>query len=179
MKQKLSIGVCVLISLALFVFGILYGVMGGFHDDHAYVLSLWDGENGLRTALDYRAADALNLCVVARRHLPGDLDVAALEAAASNLRNPQATPSMKKQAEARLTEAAAKVAEKLRNAPSLQQNARDRAYLEMLTADDMFSQSALVQAYNQAAEDFNKQLETSVIGAIAKTLGVTTCELYQ
>jgi len=179
MKQRLSIGVCVLISLALFVFGVLYGVVSGFHDDRAYVLSLWDGDNGLRTALDYRGADGLNLCVVARRHLPGDMDISALEAAALNLRNPQATPPMKKQADARLTETVTKVAEKLRDAPSLRQNARDSAYLEMLAAGDMVSQSALIHAYNQAAEDFNRQLEGSFIGAVARILGATPCELYR
>ena len=87
MKPKLSIGVCVLISLALVVFGLLFGTMSGYADDRRQVTALLEGNNGLLDVLSYRGADGLNLCVVARRHLSGDAVVAALETAANYLRS--------------------------------------------------------------------------------------------
>lgn len=87
MKLKLPIGVCVLISLALVVFGLIFGTVSGFADERRQVTALLEGENGLMDVLSYRGADGLNLCVVARRHLPqADEDVTALEAAAKALR---------------------------------------------------------------------------------------------
>lgn len=80
MKLKLPIGVCVLISLALVVFGLIFGTVSGFADERRQVTALLEGENGLMDVLSYRGADGLNLCVVARRHLPqADEDVTALE----------------------------------------------------------------------------------------------------
>ena len=86
MKIKLPTGLCVLMALALVVFGVFYGTFTGFRSDRAEVEELL--ENGLETVLEYRGADGMNLCVVARRHLPkDDPDVLALEAAARTLQS--------------------------------------------------------------------------------------------
>ena len=82
MKPKLSIGVSILISLALVVFGVLYGNVSGYAGERAQVAALLSGTGGVGAALQYRASDGLNLCVVAERHIPGDPGVAALREAA-------------------------------------------------------------------------------------------------
>ena len=88
MKRNLPTGVCVLIALALVAFGLIYGTLTGYGDERAQVEALWSGENGLSDVLCYRGADGLNLCVVARRHLPqNDPDVLALEQSAGALRS--------------------------------------------------------------------------------------------
>ena len=72
MKFKLPMGVCVLIAIVLVLFGLGYGTFSGFREDRQQVTQLLSGENGLLDALSYQGADGLNLCVVARRHLPQD-----------------------------------------------------------------------------------------------------------
>ena len=180
MKPKISIGVCILIALALVFFGLIYGTVNGFSDDRAQVNALLNGEGGLKNVLGYRAADGLNLCVVARRHLMGDADVAVLEASAQKLRDAGTSLSAKKQEDARLSAAAARVAGKLRETPGFLQSERDMAYLEMLMTDmEQLSKSAVVGIYNEAAKDFNRQLDAPVSGELAKALGVKPCELYE
>lgn len=181
MKPKLSIGVCVMISLALVLFGLLYGTVSGFSDDRRQATDLLSGENGLLDVLSYRGADGLNLCVVARRHLPtSDPDVAALETAAQNLRAEKASLVTRRQEDERLEAAAQLVGQKLRATPSFQDSQRDQAYLDMLTTDmQQLSRSAVIEAYNQAAEDFNTQLDKPFSGTIARLLGVKPCQLYQ
>ena len=78
MKKSLPISVCILISLALVLFGLAFGTVKGFGDDKQQVTQLLSGENGLMDVLAYRGADGHNLCVVASRHLTDDPDVAAL-----------------------------------------------------------------------------------------------------
>lgn len=181
MKPKLSIGVCVLISLALVLFGLIFGTLSGFNDDRKQVMALLSGEGGLMDALQFRGADGLNLTVVARRHLPAtDADVQALEASAKKLRESQASLSAMKQEDGRLAAAVERVAEKLADVPSFQASARDKSYLDMLRADlQKLSASPVIATYNQAAADFNKQLGSKTGGALARLLGMQPCELYQ
>ena len=180
MKPKLSIGVCVLISLALVLFGLLFGTVRGFGDDRKHVTALLSGEGGLMDVLNYRGADGQNLCVVARRHIAGDPDVEALETAAKNLRAGNASLSVKKQEDQRLTAAVTLVADRLNATESFRESNRDKAYLDMLTTDlDQLGRSAVIETYNEAARDFNAQLDQPVSGALARLLGVKPCELYQ
>lgn len=181
MKPKLSIGVSILISLALVLFGLIFGTLSGFNDDRKQVTALLSGESGLLNVLHYRGADGLNLAVVAKRHLsPADPDVQALESAAQGLRNPQGALTGKKQEDGRLAAAVERVAAKLRDTPSFQASSRDRAYLDMLAADlEGLAASPVIAAYNQAAADFNKQLDTKTGGALARLLGMQPCELYR
>ena len=180
MKPKISISVCILISLALVLFGLIYGTVSGFADDRAQVTALLNGESGLMSVLNYRAADGFNLCVVARRHLAKDADVTRLETASRNLQVSGGSLSAKKQEDAKLSAAAALVGQKLKETPSFQQSARDKAYLEMLVTDmEQLSQTAVADTYNNAAKDFNRLLDAPLSGALAQILGVKPCELYQ
>lgn len=181
MKPKLSIGVSILISLALVLFGLIFGTLSGFNDERKQVTALLSGESGLLDVLHYRGADGLNLSVVARRHLsPADPDVLALQAAAQGLRDPGTSLSAKRQEDGRLAAAVERVAAKLREASSFQASGRDKAYLNMLTTDlEGLASSPVIGTYNQAAADFNRQLGTKTGGALARFLGMRPYELYQ
>lgn len=180
MKFKLPIGVCILISLVLVLFGLLYGTASGFNEDRAQVTSLLEGDNGLLDIMRYRGADGLNLCVVARRHLTGDADVEALAAAANKLRADGDSINDKKLESESLDAAVSAVAGKLRQTESFIKSERDGKYLDMLVTDMQdLAKSALATSYNEAAGEFNKSLETSLFGKIAAWLGVKPCELYE
>lgn len=181
MKTKLPIWLCLVISLALVIFGLVFGTVRGFHDEKAQVTACLESENGLLDVLGYRGADGLNLSVVAKRHLAaGDEDLAALEAASRVLQSSQTSLEEKKAADVRLETAAAAVSRKLKSSDSFQQSQRDQKYLDMLTGDmSNLSGSAAAETYNQAAQSFNDQLNTPVIGVFARWMGVKPCPLYQ
>lgn len=180
MKNKLPTALCVLIAAVLVVFGMLYGTWGGFREDRAQVNELLTMENGLLDVLSYRAADGINLSAVARRHLPAqDEDLQELETFARQLQQAaevRASTSL----DHAVNEAFAAVSAKLKENASFQQSQRDQRYLEMLTADfNSLRTSEIVNTYNQAAADFNRQLSQPVSGWLASLLGVEKCPLYE
>ena len=180
MKIKLPTGISVLIALVLVAFGLLYGTWSGYAADRAEITALLERENGLMDVLDYRAADGVNLCVVARRHLSaGDEALTALESAARALRD-GADLAQRCEADRGLAAAVEAVAAKLGSVPSFQQSTRDQNYLSMLTSDlNNLSSSAAVAAYNREAQAFNHELGSSPVGALAKLLGMEACPLYE
>ena len=180
MKFRLSIGACILISLALVLFGLGYGTVSGYQQDRAHIMTLLEDENGLLDVLGYRGADGLNLCVVADRHIKGDADVEALRAAGEALRDDKAALSTKKAEDERLKTAVAAVREKLLATPSFNASARDVAYLEMLGNDlKQMENTSVAQTYNDAALKFNASLNAPLSGLIAKLFGVAPCELFE
>ncbi len=180
MKKSLPIGVCILISLALVLFGLGFGTVKGYADDRAQVTQLLSGENGLMDVLGYRGADGHNLCVVAGRHLSGDPDVEALRRLAALLTDDSASLADKKAANQQLDAAVQAVKAKLEATSSYQQSQRDQGYMAMLEGDlKNLSASDKVSLYNQAAQAFNASLNAPVSGWIATVLGVQPCELYQ
>ena len=181
MKPKLTIGLSILISLLLLAFGLVYGDVNGYADDRAGVVSLLGGPSGLADALGYRAADGLNLCVVAERHLTADTDVAALRGAALAQRETSANkPAALKAGDDTLAAAFATVAAKLRATDSFTASERDTRYLAMLAADfAQYGQSDIYQTYNQAVEQFNQKLNVPVLGDVARFFGVKPCEAYR
>lgn len=179
MKPKLSIGLSILISAVLVVFGLVYGNVSGFADERAHVNALFSGENGITAVLQYRASDGLNLCVVADRHLTGDGSVAALRQAAQAMRAEETSPIALKAKDAALADAFAAVATKLRASTTFAASARDPQYLSMLEADlAQYADSAIYAAYNKAAAEYNRKLLTPVLGDIARFFGIKPCELY-
>ena len=175
MKRNLPAGACVLIALALVAFGLIYGTLTGYGDERAQVEAL-----GLSDVLSYRGADGLNLCVVARRHLPqDDPAVLALEESAGALRS-SGGAALKKEADAALEAAFEAVARKLESSGSFQTSERDQRYLSMLEADlNSLGASQAVGTYNRAASAFNDLLAAPLTGALARLLGVSPCELYE
>ncbi|MBE5814854.1 MAG: hypothetical protein E7320_06560 [Clostridiales bacterium] len=180
MKKSLPIGVCILISLALVLFGLGFGTVKGFNADRTQVSELLSGENGLMDVLSYRGADGYNLCVVARRHLTDDADVSELSRIAAVLTDATQSLAAKKQENDRLDAAVLAVKTKLEGTATYQQSQRDQKYMAMLEGDlKNLSATDKVSLYNQAAQDFNSQLSAPVSGWIASLLGVKPCELYQ
>lgn len=180
MKTKLPTGISALIALLLVAFGVLYGTWSGFRDDRSDVTALLNSENGLMDVLTYRAADGLNLCVVARRHLSAqDEALAALETSARKLLQ-SSDLSVRSRADADMKAAVTAVSEKLSQTASFQLSERDVRYLAMLTADlNNLGSSAAVSTYNDAAQDFNQQLSAPLFGALARLLGVEACPVYE
>ena len=180
MKPKLSLGLAIFICLILVLFGVVYGNISGYADERAHVTDLLTGENGIATILGYRAADALNLCAVADRHIPGDATVTALRAAANALRAAKPTISALKEGDSALAAAFAATAAALRASPSFAASARDVQYLSMLTADfDQYGSGHVIyQTYNKAVAAFDQKLSTPVLGDLARLLGTTACQPY-
>lgn len=180
MKNKLPTALCVLIALVLVVFGFTFGTWSGFREDRAQVDELLTMENGLLDVLGYRAADGLNLSVVAKRHLPAqDEDLIALEQRGRELllaSEVRASSSLDRA----VSEAFDAVSAKLKETPSFQQSQRDQRYLDMLAADfASLRASEVVNTYNQAANDFNQQLSQPVSGYLASLMGIEKCPLYE
>ena len=179
MKRNLPTGACVLIALALVAFGLIYGTLSGYGDERAQVEALWSGENGLSDVLSYRGADGLNLCVVARRHLPQD-DPAVLALESAGALRSAGGIAAKKAADSALEADFAAVARELESSASFQASERDQRYLSMLEADlSSLGASQAVSTYNRAASAFNDLLAAPLTGSLARLLGVTPCELYE
>ena len=180
MKFKLPMGVCIVIAVALVLFGLGYGTFSGFREDRQQVTQLLSGENGLLDALSYQGADGLNLCVVAERHLSGNEDVEALRAVSRKLNAGDETLEEQKKDTEELSVLFARVLEQLRQTDSFRQSQRDQRYAAMLESDwKNLTENALFDTYNSAAEEFNHKLTDTPVGKLAALLGVTPCELYE
>ena len=178
MNFKLPTALCVLLMVVLVAFGLLYGTWSGYREDRAQVDELL--ENGLMDVLSYRAADGLNLCVVARRHLPAQDE--ALQELETFSRQLQQASEVRASTSLDHAVAAAfeKVSARLKESQSFQQSQRDQRYLDMLTADwNSLRSSEIVNAYNQAAAAYNAQLDQPLVGALAMWLGIEKCPLYE
>lgn len=176
--KKLSAALCAVLAVVFVAFGLLFGTWRGYREDRAQVEAMVTMENGLMDVLAYRAADGLNLCAVAKRHLPaGDERLDTLENIARTL---QQAETFRPALDAELAKAVDAVSAGLEQLESFQQSQRDQRYLAMLKADlSSLRASEIVNAYNQAAEAFNRQLDEPVSGHLAKLLGFEKCPLYQ
>lgn len=180
MNWKLPTWLCILITIVLVTGGLAYGTWSGYREDRAAVEELLTMENGLMDVLGYRAADGINLCTVARRHLPAqDEDLLTLENCS---RQQLQTAEVRASAslDYAVAEAFAALSAKLKETTSFQQSQRDQRYLDMLTADlNSLHASSAVKAYNSAAVEFNQKLDAPVSGDLARLLGIEKCPLYE
>lgn len=180
MKPRLSIGVCVLISLVLVLVGLGYGTYGGFVNDRKLATDLLESDSGFKGVVAYRGADGLNLCVVAERHLTADSDVAALRQLSRKLSDGKDDMEKTTAWNQELDGLVSAVSQKLRQSPSFQQSTRDQRYLSMLENDfASLSKSSVIETYNSAAQDFNNSLTGTPMGKLAMLLGVKPCEIYE
>ncbi len=180
MKKSLPISVCILISLALVVFGLCFGTVRGYNADREQVTALLGGDNGLMDVLSFRGADGHNLCVVARRHLTASPEVDELSRIATILTDDTQPLSEKKLENESLDAAVLAVKAELGGSESYLQSQRDQKYVAMLEGDlKNLSAADKGSLYNQAAQQFNEKLNAPVSGWIAGLLGVKPCELYQ
>lgn len=176
MKRKLSIGVCILISLALVVFGLIFGTIRGYNEERAQVTQRLDK---LEDVLGYMAGDGHNLCVVAGRHLQDDEDVKRLSIAAGKLGNAQNTLKEREKGMNELSDAARAVSEKLGKSASFLQSKRDVEYLKTILNDlDEMSNSQNIENYNAAVDNYNESLKDPVGGFLASILGIKRMEHF-
>lgn len=180
MKKRLPVGVGALIALALVAYGIFYGTWAGYREERQTVMELFAAENGLRDVLHYRAADGLNLCVVARRHLGAENEaVQALEAAARALQSAE-EPEACILGDESMNPLIRTLIGELTETDSYQASERDRRYLDMLIADlNSLSAGAAATGCSEAARQFNSRLETPLLGDLAAWLGVEPFPLYE
>lgn len=180
MKPKLSVWVCLIICVALVLFGVVYGSTAGFRDERAKVQALLTEDNGLMDVLDYCGADALNLCVVADRHIAGDADVQALQAAGRTLRDAKATLAAKQQAMNAVQQSLDAVAKKLGENAGFLGSERDVNYLKLLRTDvQQLALSPRIDSYNEAATAYNELFEDPFSGFLARLTGARACELFE
>lgn len=148
MKQVLTTALCVMAALALVLFGLAWGARQGWQDEYALLETLY-GEMRAQ-----QAACAANLEKVARRYL-GEGE----ELLQSLRENP--------------AQGAERLGKHLLTLPQVQNSPRDAGYVDSLMRKmDQLSQSGTAQAYKEAASDYDKRLETTLSGLLARAQGV-------
>lgn len=181
MKFRLPLPLCIAICAVLVLGGLVYGSVGGLTDSRARVEALLTADGGLEETLFNRGCDARNLLVIAGRYLPEDGDAAALREAADVLQS-AAPIEEKRAADARLTEAAQALAERVRAAEGFPSRPDDENNLRIVLERDLGlkdSSSAAAKDYNTAAQGFNARLAEPVNGFLPRLLGVKPCPLYE
>jgi len=180
MKTTGRTALCLLLALLLVAGGLLYGARKGWQAEADGVSALYAAEGGLRAMLALRAADASNLLQVAARHLPpGDELLSALSGARDTLGREEASLSEKYAANRRLTQAVEALSPALAQSDSFPEDTRDQNYVTTLTqALNSYEGSGAAQAYNEAAEAFNRRKGRSPSGLAAGLMGVPDAPLF-
>ena len=131
--------------------------------------------------LTARAEAACNILTVAKRHLSEtDEALQAVDACRRTLQAENESLSRKAESSARLTESADALLAKLAALPSVQQDSRDKMYVESYLPQ-MLEESEEKTAganYNLAAAQFNSSLRGSLSGWLAMALGVRTAQEF-
>ena len=181
MKQKLLNALSVIICAFLLLVALTIGVKFGWIDERDRALQAcqgWAVDEGGWTPLNDYAADCANLAVVASRHLGAeDERVTALRNAAGAFAEvtDETLPALQEANEA-AARAAASLSEALPALESVQASARDQVYLRTLTRVVAAPPDVLHSASRDAAERFNEQLDSALLGRLAKLMGVRPIE---
>lgn len=172
MKNSLTTILSILLCIVLIAAAVCIGAYRGWTDERSAALNALSENSEIRTLLADRAMDAANLAVAASRHLPADDEhLAALRSASAAILSGETDASALIAADAAITDAALRFAEELPNLPSVQQSARDKTYVVMLTGS-LSRSSGLEESYAQLVGDFNQRLSDSLMGRLAMLLGV-------
>ncbi|MBR4361051.1 MAG: TPM domain-containing protein [Clostridia bacterium] len=202
--MKLRTGTAFVLMICLIVFSVGFGAYRGWSRERAEVEKAYDGLNELVSSSNSRLEDMLSrrveaansLLTVARRHLPDtDEAIRALTEDRDTLAN-QSSLAEKAEANRRFAQHAEALLALLAQQPSVQQNARDLAYVaqpgylrtvlqnsEAQASEDQFTQavqsfSDAVAQYNLAADDYNRELNGSFSGWVARLLGVKAIDRF-
>ena len=177
MKQRLLTALSVAVCAVLALVALAIGVRAGWSDERDRALQAsqgWAVDEGGWTLLNDYAADCANLAVVASRHLGAeDERVTALRNAAGAFAEvtDETLPALQEANEA-AARAAASLSEALPALESVQASARDQVYLRTLTRVVAAPPDVLHSASRDAAERFNEQLDSALLGRLAKLMGV-------
>lgn len=180
MKKTSHTFLCVVLAILLVAGGLGFGARRGWQEEKDKVQAAYASETGLKAVLELRAADAHNLQVVAGRHLDASHPlIKALNAARETLLRQDASLSQKYRADQDLSRAVEQLEKELSTLPSMKDSVRDQNYLTTLTGEmNSLSQNAAIQAYNQAAEDYNRRRQMSLSGFFAGFMGVGDAQVF-
>lgn len=175
--MKFRSGVAFVLMICLVCAGLVIGAYKGWSGERAQVEQL---QSSLDAMLGTRVESAYNLLTVARRHLPADDALLSAVAADRDTLEGSAGLADKAAANARLTADGKALLAALAALDSVQQDDRDRMYVESYLTQ-MLEESEEKTAganYNLAAAQFNSSLRGSLSGRLAMALGVRTAQEF-
>jgi hypothetical protein len=180
MKHTGRTFLCLLISLALVLGSLAWGARKGWQAESQDIQRKFVQDGGLRSLLELRAADTSNLLAVAKRHLDKQNErLKAVSDARDVLLSDSASLSEKYDANQSLTGAVDALSKELQAQKSLQEDTKDWNYVISLTkALEVYADGDAVNAYNNAARVYNKNLQESFSGWFAMLTGVHKVELF-
>jgi hypothetical protein len=175
--MKIRSGVAFLLMLCLVIIAVGVGAYQGWSEERAQVEETCAG---LEKMLSTRVESAYNLLSVARRHLPETDEQFIAIANARDVLEGNASLPEKARANALLAENADALLKTLSVLPSVQADSRDQMYVKSYLPQMLEDSEALAAgaAYNTAAAAFNRQLEESFSGMLARMLGVKPAEEF-
>ena len=179
--MKLRTGTAIVLMVILVVLSVGFGAYRGWSQERAKVEESYAG---LESMLLTRVESAYNVLAVARRHIrTGDEEGMKLKQqveATKLILEGDSTLSAKADANARLTACVDDLLAYLSSLDSVQQDSRDKKYVESYLPQ-MMEQSEEKTAganYNSAARDFNNRLNSTFSGWLAKLLGIKPAEEF-
>lgn len=179
--MKLRTGTAVILLIVLVVFAVGFGAYRGWSQERTRVEETYAGlENMLHT----RVEAAYNLLAVAGRHLDqADEEVkAAARRVEADRDILEGTAALRRKAAANeaLTEDAKQLLSGLSGMASVKAYGNDQWYVDSYLPQ-MMEQSEEKTAranYNTAAAEFNKKLNSTFSGMIARVLGIRPAEVF-
>jgi hypothetical protein len=180
MKNTGRTYLCLLIALALVLGSLAWGARKGWQAQAQELQKMYEQEGGLQNLLELRAADASNLLAVARRYLDKQDDrLQSVTNARDVLHSSSASLNEKYDANQSLTEAMGALSQALRNQKSLQDDTKDWNYVvSLVKALEVYDDGDAVNVYNNAAREYNKNLQQSFSGWFAMLMGADRAELF-
>ena len=162
---------CLLVAIILVLGSVAFGASKGWKKEAQELSSLYDQENGLKSLLELRAADAGNLLVVARRHMDAqDQRILDVEKARKILLG-SGPLTEKYAANQALTSAVNSLSSALESESSLKADTKDWNYVVSLKkALEVYLGGDAAVAYNEAVASYNERMSGSISGWIASHL---------
>lgn len=168
MKEKLSSFFSILICVLLAGAALCVGAVGGWRNEREAVTASGEAVEQLRT----RAMDAVNLAVVAARHVgENDASVTALRGAYRTMKQDRLTSKELAQVDGTITQAAKDLAERLPAMAAVRESDRDSAYVTALTRT-LCEETQWSDALRAEQEAFDKRIQASLTGRLAMLLGI-------
>ncbi len=177
--MKLRSGIAFLLMVILVVLSVGFGAYRGWSQERAKVEESYAGlESMLRT----RVESAYNVLAVAKRHVNGGEGqrLYQLVEQTKDVLEGDAALSVKADANAQLTASVNDLLAYLSTLDSVRQDSRDQQYVASYLPQ-MMEQSEEKTAsanYNSAARDFNKKLDSTFSGWLARLLGIKPAEAF-
>ena len=175
--MKLKTGTAAVILVLLVVFAIGFGAYRGWSTERALVN---DTYAGLESMLRTRVESAYNVLTVAGRHM--DRESELLRAVTEDREILSGRQSLKEKAAAneKLTRDAAALLQALAALPSVQQDSRDKMYVESFLPQMLAESESLTAKanYNTAAKEFNDSLKGSFSGWLARLMNIGPAEEF-